>query len=173
LVFTTGLAAIGKYISPYLPEAYLQLAGSAVSLSFVTLLFAMMFKWLPDTKIAWRDVWLGAALTAALFEMGKFLIGLYIGKLGLESTFGAAASLVILLIWVYYSSQIVLIGAEFTHIYATRCGSLRSNPACAQLSIQYPDNNPIVAIQAATRHSPYVAAMLALCAGWLVGRIRN
>src|SRR5450755_3883099 len=78
LVFTTGLAAIGKYISPYLPEAYLQLAGSAVSLSFVTLLFAMMFKWLPDTKIAWRDVWLGAALTAALFEMGKFLIGLYI-----------------------------------------------------------------------------------------------
>lgn len=82
--------------------------------------FALMFKWLPDTQVAWRDVWLGAALTAALFEMGKLLIGLYIGKLGLESTFGAAASLVILLIWIYYSSQIVLMGAEFTHMYARR-----------------------------------------------------
>jgi membrane protein len=130
LVFTTALAVVGKYVAPYLPEASLQLVGSTISFSFVTLLFVMMFKLLPDTHVAWRDVWLGAALTAALFEAGKFLIGLYIGKLGLESTFGAAASLVILLIWVYYSSQIVLMGAEFTHVYARRHGSLKAIPAC-------------------------------------------
>jgi membrane protein len=69
-----------------------------------------MFKWLPDTPIQWRDVWLGAILTAALFEAGKFLIGLYIGKQGLESTYGAAASIVVVLIWVYYSTQLVLFG---------------------------------------------------------------
>jgi membrane protein len=79
----------------------------------ITLLFAMMFKWLPDTSVRWRDVWLGAAITAALFEIGKLLISVYIGKQALESTHGAAASLVVLLIWIYYSSQIVLMGAEF------------------------------------------------------------
>ena len=86
----------------------------------ITALFAGMFKWLPDIHVAWRDVWLGAALTAALFEVGKLLIGVYIGKLGLESSFGAAASLVVILIWVYYSSQILLMGAEFTRVYAMR-----------------------------------------------------
>jgi membrane protein len=85
----------------------------------------MMFKWLPDTPIAWRDVWLGAILTAALFEVGKFLIGLYIGKQGLESTYGAAASIVVVLIWVYYTAQLVLMGAEFTNVYARRYGSRR------------------------------------------------
>jgi membrane protein len=80
----------------------------------------MMFKWLPDTCVAWRDVWPGASVTAALFEIGKLLIGLYIGKQALESTYGAAASLVVLLIWVYYSSQLVLMGAEFTRAYARR-----------------------------------------------------
>src|SRR5262249_17910983 len=94
--------------------------GSAFSFGMVTLLFAMMFKWLPDTYVAWRDVWPGAAVTAALFEIGKLLIGLYIGKQALESTYGAAASLVVLLIWVYYSSQLVRMGAEFTRAYATR-----------------------------------------------------
>jgi uncharacterized BrkB/YihY/UPF0761 family membrane protein len=79
-----------------------------------------MFKSLPDTYVAWRDVWPGAAVTAALFEIGKLLIGLYIGKQALESNYGAAASLVVLLIWVYYSSQLVLMGAEFTRVYTTR-----------------------------------------------------
>jgi membrane protein len=78
----------------------------------------MMFKWLPDAEVRWRDVWLGALATALLFEIGKFLIGLYIGKQGLESTYGAAASIVIVLIWVYYSAQIVLFGAEFTNVHA-------------------------------------------------------
>src|SRR5450631_1376479 len=73
---------------------------------------------MPDIPVRWRNVWLGAAITAALFEIGKFLIGLYIGKQALESTYGAAASLVVLLIWIYYSSQIVLMGAEFTQVHA-------------------------------------------------------
>ena len=82
----------------------------------------MTFMWLPDTSVRWRDVWLGAAITAALFEIGKLLISVYIGKQALESTYGAAASLVVLLIWIYYSSQIVLMGAEFTHVYTSRRG---------------------------------------------------
>jgi membrane protein len=87
-----------------------------------------MFKWLPDTPVDWRDVWVGAALTAALFEIGKFLIAFYVGKQALESTYGAATSLVMLLIWVYYSSQIVLFGAEFTHVYASRYRSSDHQP---------------------------------------------
>jgi membrane protein len=123
LLFTAVLSAAGKYVSPYLPEAALQIAGFLVSFAVISLLFAMMFKWLPDTPIKWHDVWLGAILTAALFEVGKFLIGLYIGKQGLESTYGAAASIVVVLIWVYYSAQLVLMGAEFTSVYARRYGS--------------------------------------------------
>jgi membrane protein len=86
----------------------------------------MMFKWLPDTHVAWRDVWFGAALTAVLFNVGRVLIGLYIGKQGLESVYGAAASIVVLLLWVYYSAQILLLGAEFTHVYAQHHGSRRA-----------------------------------------------
>jgi membrane protein len=123
MLLTAGLSAAGKYIAPYLPEAMLQIAGFLASFAVIAVLFAMMFKWLPDTPIAWRDVWLGAILTAALFEVGKFLIGLY---QGLESTYGAAASIVIVLIWVYYSAQLVLMGAEFTNVYARRYGSQRN-----------------------------------------------
>ena len=128
LIFTAALAAIGKFVAPYFPEAAFQIAGSIVSFGFVTILFAMMFKWLPDTAVDWRDVWLGAALTAALFEIGKFLIGFYVGKQALESAYGAATSLVMLLIWVYYSAQIVLFGAEFTHVYAKRRGLPGAEP---------------------------------------------
>jgi membrane protein len=129
LLLTAALSAIGKYIAPYLPEAALQSVGFLASFAVIALLFAMMFKWLPDTHVAWRDVWLGAILTAALFEVGKFLIGLYIGKQGLESTYGAAASIVVVLIWVYYSAQLVLMGAEFTNVYARRYGSHRHAPS--------------------------------------------
>jgi membrane protein len=122
LIFTAALAAAGDFVAPYMPEGTLQFGGSLISFAFITVLFAMMFKWLPDTRIHWHDVWFGAALTAVLFELGKFLIGFYVGKLGLESTYGAATSLVMLLIWVYYSAQIVLLGAEFTHVYARRHG---------------------------------------------------
>lgn len=127
MLLTAALSAAGKYVAPYLPEAALQLAGFAASFAVISLLFAMMFKWLPDAEVGWRDVWLGAILTAALFEVGKFLIGLYIGKQGLESTYGAAASIVVVLIWVYYSAQLVLMGAEFTNAYARRYGSQRTS----------------------------------------------
>jgi membrane protein len=120
LLFTTALSAAGQYLGDQLPQTALQVAGSLISFAAITAMFAMMFKWLPDTEVEWGDVWLGAAITAALFELGKLLIGIYVGKLALASTYGAAASLVILLIWVYYTSQIVLLGAEFTHCYASR-----------------------------------------------------
>lgn len=120
LAFTTGLSAAGQYLGAELPQTVLQVTGSIISFIAITAVFAVMFKLLPDTEVEWRDVWLGAAITAALFELGKLLIGIYVGKLAVASTYGAAASLVILLIWVYYSSQIVLLGAEFTHCYASR-----------------------------------------------------
>jgi membrane protein len=126
LLLTAALSAVGKYIAPYLPEGALQIAGSAASFAVISVLFAMMFKWLPDTRIEWRDVWLGAILTAVLFELGKLVIGFYIGKQGLESTYGAAASIVVVLIWIYYSAQLVLMGAEFTRVYAQHYGSRRN-----------------------------------------------
>ncbi len=98
----------------------LQPVAFVTSFAVITVLFAAMFKYMPDTPVAWRNVWPGALLTAAMFELGKFLIGFYIGKQGLESTFGAAASLVVVLIWVYYSAQIVLLGAEFTRAWSLR-----------------------------------------------------
>ena len=119
LLLSAGVAAVAERLA-VTSEGMLQSVSFLVSFVVITALFAGMFKWLPDTHVAWRDVWLGAALTAALFEVGKLLIGIYIGKLGLESSFGAAASLVVILIWVYYTSQILLMGAEFTRVYAMR-----------------------------------------------------
>ena len=120
LLLTAGLAAVGKYYSSGIPEALLQPVGFLLSFLVIASLFAMMFKWLPDAEVGWRDVWLGAVATGLLFEIGKFAIGVYIGKQGLESSFGAAASLVVVLIWVYYSAQIVLMGAEFTRAHALK-----------------------------------------------------
>jgi membrane protein len=120
LLVTAGLAAAGKFVAPYLPEGILHIVSMLVSFAVVTVLFAMMFKWLPDVSVSWSDVWLGALLTALFFELGKAAIGLYIGKQGLESTYGAAASIVVVLIWVYYTSQIILMGAEITHAYSKR-----------------------------------------------------
>lgn len=94
-----------------------------VSFGLVTVLFAMIYKFLPDVKIQWRDVWTGAALTSVLFTIGKFLIGLYLGTSGVTSTFGAAGSLITVLLWVFYSSLIFFLGAEFTQVYATYYGS--------------------------------------------------
>jgi membrane protein len=166
LLLTTALAAGGKYIAPYVPELAMHALGSATSFAMITLLFAMMFKWLPDTHVAWRDVWLGAAVTAALFEIGKVLIGLYIGKQALESTYGAAASLVVLLIWVYYSSQLVLMGAEFTRAYATRraLGNVSASDRRTNGGVDHH-------VQAAVERTPYAAALAALLVGWLWGRL--
>jgi membrane protein len=94
-----------------------------VSFAFVTALFAMIYKFLPDVRIQWRDVWIGAALTSFLFTIGKLLIGLYLGSSGVTSTYGAAGSLITVLLWVYYSSLIFFLGAEFTQVYAREYGS--------------------------------------------------
>lgn len=120
LLITTALSVFGNTFSGYFPEILFHLISLAISLAVTATLFAMMFKWLPDAQISWHDVWPGALITAVLFELGRFLIGFYIGKQGLESTYGAAASVVIVLIWVYYSAQIVLFGAEVTRAYARR-----------------------------------------------------
>jgi membrane protein len=94
-----------------------------ISFLFVTVLFAMIYKFLPDVRIEWRDVWIGAALTSLLFTIGKILIGLYLGSSGVTSAYGAAGSLITVLLWVYYSSLIFFLGAEFTQVYATQYGS--------------------------------------------------
>lgn len=125
MLLTAGLAAFTRAFGTLIPEVLMQAAGFVVSFAVTSVLFAMMFKWLPDTEVAWRDVWLGAVVTAALFEIGKFLIGFYIGKQGLESTYGASASIVVVLIWVYYTAQIVLFGAEFTQVRARQRDWLR------------------------------------------------
>jgi membrane protein len=137
LVLSAALAALGKsfhYVLP-LPEFVLHALNLVVSFCVITLLFAMIYKVLPDAKISWNDVWIGAAVTSLLFSVGKFLIGLYLGKSGVASAYGAAGSLVIILVWVYYSTQIVLLGAEFTAVYATRFGS-RIVPAEHAVSVQ-------------------------------------
>ncbi len=120
LVVSAGVAAFGDWASSLSPslKIILQLLNFAVSLAITTLLFAMIYKLMPSVKIAWRDVWVGATVTAVLFEVGKLLIGLYIGKSGVTESFAAAGSLVVLLAWVYYAAQIFLLGAEFTKVYA-------------------------------------------------------
>jgi len=173
LLFTTALAAGAKYLEPWLPEGAMQAVGSLISFGFVTLLFALMFKGLPDTNVAWRDVWLGAAVTALLFEAGKLAIGLYIGKQGLETSFGAAASLVVLLVWVYYSSQIVLMGAEFTRAYALRHGSQRSLAVAPSSIPAQPAPDDLAPIDSVIRQRPYIATLLALCTGWLLAQTRE
>jgi membrane protein len=129
LVVTAGLAAVGKFAAPYMQEWVLHLISILVSLSVISLLFAMMFKWLPDADVNWYDVWLGAVITAVFFEIGKAAIGFYIGKQGLESTYGAAASIIVVLIWVYYTSQIILMGAEVTRAFAKHRGSIKGRDA--------------------------------------------
>lgn len=125
LVLSAGLSALGKWFEGWLPapEFVLQVLELIISLVVITGLFALMFKALPDARITWSDVWVGAGLTALLFTIGKFAIGLYLGKSDVGSAYGAAGSLVILLVWVYYSAQILLFGAEFTQVYANAVGS--------------------------------------------------
>jgi membrane protein len=125
LLLSAAIAAFGKWRGVYFEGWETLLNALNVSISFVitTLLFAMIYKFMPRARIAWRDVWVGAAVTAILFEVGKLLIGLYLGRSSVASGFGAAGSLVVLLVWVYFSAQIFLLGAEFTWVYAHEYGS--------------------------------------------------
>jgi membrane protein len=106
-----------------------------LSFGMIAILFALIFKFIPDTKIAWRDVRMGAAVTSLLFTVGKIVIGFYLGHSALTSAYGAAASLVIFLIWIYYSAQILLFGAELTHVYALRYGSRMETDLSQRLEI--------------------------------------
>ncbi len=134
LLISSALAAAGKYMSGLLPvpPGVMEVFNSLLSLVVLTGVFAVLFKYLPDARITWRDVFLGAAFTAALFTFGKLLIGLYLGKAGFGSTYGAAGSLVIVLVWVYYSAQIFFFGAEFTQVYAQRHGSNPPRPEASK-----------------------------------------
>jgi membrane protein len=119
LVLSAALQAFSEYIDRALPSfaIILYLVHHALSFSFTTLFFAVIFKILPDYPVEWQDVWLGAALTALLFSVGKHLISLYIGSSNMASTYGAAGALIIVFVWVYYSAQIFLLGAEFVKAY--------------------------------------------------------
>ncbi len=131
LVMGAVIAALGKWWGPLFGgwEVLAQVVNLAVGFGLTTVIFAVIYKMMPRVDIQWHDVWIGALVTAALFTIGKFLIGLYIGKSGVASGFGAAGSIVIIFIWVYYSAQIFLLGAEFTWVYAQTMGSRRGMAA--------------------------------------------
>jgi membrane protein len=124
LVVSAALAALHTYLGNAFPGGAVlwEAVNSIVSLLVITLLFAMIYKVLPDVKLTWSDVWVGALVTAGLFTIGKFLIGLYIGTSAFASAYGAAGSVIVVLLWVYYSSQVVLLGAEFTRAYVAQFG---------------------------------------------------
>ena len=124
LVFESLLKGFSHYIQAIFPGGIViaLVVYSIFDLAVVVLLFALIFKFLPDVKIQWRDVWIGALMTAIFFAIGKWVLGLYLGSGAAASAYGAASSLITLLLWIYYSSQILLFGAEFTQVYAARSG---------------------------------------------------
>ena len=153
LIISAGLSAVGTSVEHSLPvpEFLLQIINFCVSFAIVTLLFAMIYKLLPDISIQWGDVWIGAIITSLLFTIGKFFIGLYLGRSEVGIAYGTAGSLVVILIWVYYASQIFLFGAEFTAVYAESHGSRLAPSAHAR-------TKPVVKLAGATnwRSSPTV-----------------
>src|SRR5262245_8758031 len=129
LVISAALAAFSRLLDTYPPLPLLwNIADIVVSLGIFTVLFAAIYKFLPDVKLRWRDVWLGGFITALMFSVGKKLIGLYLGNSSVASSYGAAGSVIVLLLWVYYSSQIVLFGAEITRIWTERAERRRPRP---------------------------------------------
>jgi membrane protein len=133
LVASAALAALSNWWSPLFGgwDVVAEIVNFVISFVLITAGFTLIYKLMPRVRIAWRDVIVGATVTGALFTLGKFLIGLYIGKSGVASSFGAAGSLVVVVVWVYWSAQIFLLGAEFTWAYAHRYGSRRGRPAPA------------------------------------------
>jgi membrane protein len=125
LTLSAMLNAIGAFLGGSLPAPplLLEAVNFFVSFGVITVLFAAIYKILPDVDNTWNDVWIGAVATAALFTIGKSVIGVYIGRTALDSSYGAAASLVVVLVWIYYSSLILFLGAEFTYVFAKRRGS--------------------------------------------------
>jgi membrane protein len=148
LVISTIISALGNYAEDLAPgmRAILSIFNIVVSLGLITLLFAMLFKFLPHTQVEWQDVWVGAALTALLFTIGRQLLSWYLGTTSTESAYGAAGSLVVVMLWIYYSAQIVLFGAEFTQVYAhtLRTDQTTSAPApvVASSDVPMPQSGP-------------------------------
>jgi membrane protein len=130
LVAGAAISALGKWWGGWFEgwETLAQFINVVLGFALTTAVFALIYKVMPRVKVGWGDVWVGAAVTALLFTVGRFLIGLYIGKTGVASGFGAAGSVAVVFVWVYYSAQIFLVGAEFTWVYAQRMGSRRGMP---------------------------------------------
>ena len=165
LVLSAAISALGRWWG-------LHLIDIAVSFALTTLLFAMIYKIMPRVRIAWQDVWVGAAVTAALFAVGKWAIGLYIGKSSVASAFGAAGSLVVVMVWVYYSAQIFLLGAEFTRAYAAEHGSraaARATDAPHAIRVQSAANAPVISPARPARAFARLGAALALGVGASIG----
>jgi membrane protein len=127
LLASAALAGLGMWLSSFMPHWTIILPALDLTLSvaMTTVLFAMIYKYVPRESIAWSDVWVGGCVTAVLFTVGKSLIGLYLGRSSISSAYGAAGSVMVLLLWIYYSAQIFLLGAEFTHVFAYTHGSRR------------------------------------------------
>jgi membrane protein len=125
LALSAALHVLGEYVTGWLPgtEVVGHVVNFVLTFGVTTLLFAMIFKFVPDARVAWRDVWVGALMTAVLFTLGKFLLGLYLGRGSVGSAYGAAGSLVVLVVWIYYSAQILFFGAEFTQVHAKQHGA--------------------------------------------------
>jgi membrane protein len=134
LLVSAALAGLSKFLNELFPGVGILsiIVSGLVSFAVITVLFAMIFKVLPDVKIAWRDVWIGAVVTSLLFAAGKFLLGWYLGRSTTISAYGAAGSIVLVLLWVYYSAQILFFGAEITKVYANRFGVRLQPSAYAQ-----------------------------------------
>ena len=124
LIVSAGLAALGAWLGSFMQwQVILPALDLILSLGLTTVLFAMIYKYVPREDIAWGDVWIGGLVTACLFSVGKLVIGLYLGRSSLNSAYGAAGSIMVLLLWIYYSAQIFLLGAEFTHVFTYSLGS--------------------------------------------------
>lgn len=142
LIVSAALAALGSRIQRSVGggETLLQISNLIITLGVMTLLFGLIYRLLPDVRLAWRDVWIGAFVTSLLFSIGKLLIGLYLGHSSVASSYGAAGSVVVLLVWVYYSAQVILLGAEFTRVYAERSNG--HAPAPNELARRDPAAHP-------------------------------
>lgn len=127
-LFSAAIAATGGWLHSRFPglDGAWAFGNAVISLVVIALLFALIYRMVPDTRITWRDVWLGAVIAAVLFELGKFLLGFYFGRSAIASSYGAAGSLIIILVWVFYSAQILFFGAAFTRVYSLRHGSHRA-----------------------------------------------
>ena len=165
LVTGAAIAAFGKWWGGWFAgwEVLLQIINAVIGFLMTTAVFALIYKLMPRVKVGWGDVWVGAAVTALLFTVGRLLISLYIGKTGVASGFGAAGSVAVIFVWVYYSSQIFLVGAEFTWVYAQRMGSRRHiaspTPEAACTAPPIPERSAVAPTGATTPQVPLAGAI--------------